>query len=204
MSRYTGPRVKIARRFDQYLPGMSRKSAKNRTAPPGQHGMNRRRKASEYKERLDEKQKLRFNFGITERQLRRYFKKAKAQKGNTGHNLLQLLESRLDNVLFRSGLAPTIPAARQIVNHGHVNVDGKKVDIPSFQVKPGQKVSLRDSIKKMPTLRDEIDHPTFVMPAFLIVDKESLQIDFVRAPERDECLLEIKEDLIIEFYNRVA
>lgn len=204
MSRYTGPRVRIARRFDQYLPGLSRKTAKLRLNPPGQHGGNRRKKTSEYKERLDEKQKLRFNFGVTERQLRRYYRKAKAQKGNTGHNLLQLLECRLDSVVFRSGLAPTIPAARQIVSHGHIEVNGRKVDVASYLVKPGQIIKLRDSIKKVPGLRDEIDHPTFLMPNFLIVDKEKLEIQYIRHPERDEVLLEIKEDLIIEFYNRVA
>ena len=128
MSRYRGPRLRITRRLGD-LPGLTRKAAK-RSNPPGQHG-SARRKRSEYAIRLEEKQKLRFNYGISERQLVRYVKKARAMEGSTGSNLLKLLESRLDNVCFRLGFGPTIPGARQLVNHGHVIVNGKPLDIAS-------------------------------------------------------------------------
>src|SRR3954466_3613160 len=120
MARYTGPRLKIIRRFGQHLPGLPRKSAENRPYPPGQHGLSRKPKASDYRIRLEEKQKLRANYGLTERQLRTYFKRAIRAKGDTGGNLLAMLESRLDNVVFRGGFAGTIPSARQLVSHGHI------------------------------------------------------------------------------------
>ncbi|HEY9813587.1 MAG TPA: 30S ribosomal protein S4, partial [Candidatus Sericytochromatia bacterium] len=134
MSRYRGPRLRIVRRLGD-LPGLTRKTAR-RAYAPGQHGQNRK-KRSEYAIRLEEKQKLRFNYGITERQLLRYVRRARRASGSTGQVLLQLLEMRLDNTVFRMGMAPTIPAARQLVNHGHVTVNGRVVDIASYQCRAG-------------------------------------------------------------------
>ena len=141
MSRYRGARLRVTRRLGD-LPGLTRKSAK-RSYPPGQHGQ-ARRKRSEYAIRLEEKQKLRFNYGVSERQLVRYVKKARAQDGSTGTNLLKLLENRLDNVCFRLGFGPTIPGARQLVNHGHVTVNGRVVDIASYQCRAGDVVAIRE------------------------------------------------------------
>ncbi len=133
MSRYRGPRLRIVRRLGD-LPGLTRKAAR-RSYPPGQHGQ-ARRKRSEYAIRLEEKQKLRFNYGLSERQLVRYVKKARRMQGSTGTNLLQLMEMRLDNIIFRLGFAPTIPGARQLVNHGHITVNGRVVDIASYNCRP--------------------------------------------------------------------
>src|SRR4028118_1067485 len=142
MSRYRGPRLRIVRRLGD-LPGLSRKSPR-RAYPPGQHGQNRK-KRSEYAVRLEEKQKLRFNYGITEKQLLRYVRKARRATGSTGQSLLQLLEMRLDNTVFRLGMAGTIPAARQLVNHGHVTVNGRVVDIPSYQCRPGDVIGIKNT-----------------------------------------------------------
>ena len=144
MSRYRGPRLRITRRLGD-LPGLTRRPQKG-LIPPGQHGQ-ARRKRSEYAIRLEEKQKLRFNYGISERQLVRYVKKARAQEGSTGTNLLKLLENRLDNVCFRLGFGPTIPGARQLVNHGHVTVNGRITDIASYQCKAGDVLLLSEIIK---------------------------------------------------------
>ena len=141
MSRYRGPRLRIVRRLGE-LPGLTRKSAR-RAYPPGQHGQNRK-KRSEYAIRLEEKQKLRLNYGLTEKQLLRYVRKARRVTGSTGQVLLQLLEMRLDNTVFRLGMAPTIPAARQLVNHGHVTVNGRVVNIASYQCRPGEEIAVRD------------------------------------------------------------
>jgi len=142
MSRYTGPRVKIMRALGVDLPGLSPKTSERRPYPPGQHGQ-RRRKQTEYGKRLQEKQKLRANYGLSEAQMRRVFKEAVRSKQNTGTKLIELLERRLDNVVFRAGFARSIPAARQVVNHGHVLVDGRRVDIPSFRVRVGQTVTIK-------------------------------------------------------------
>ena len=141
MARYRGPRLRITRRLGD-LPGLTRKAAK-RSYPPGQHGQ-ARRKRSEYAIRLEEKQKLRFNYGVSERQLVRYVKKARAQEGSTGTNLLKLLENRLDNVCFRLGFGPTVPGARQLVNHGHVTLNGRVTDIASYQCKPRDVIAIRE------------------------------------------------------------
>ena len=145
MSRYTGPRVKKMRALNLDLPGLTRKSMWDRPFPPGVHGAKnvRRRKMSDYKKQLLEKQKLRLNYGLTERQFRRLYKEAVASRDPSGDKLLEFLERRLDNVVFRAGFAPTIPAARQLINHGHFQVNGKRVDIASYRVKPGEVISLR-------------------------------------------------------------
>jgi small subunit ribosomal protein S4 len=204
MARYRGPRLKIVRRFGQQLPGLTRKSAENRPYPPGQHGMGRKPKPSDYRVRLEEKQKLRKNYGLSERQLRNYFRHASALKGDTGGNLLQLLESRLDNVVFRAGFAPTIPAARQLVAHGHFRVNGKKVNIPSYRVREGEVIALRERSKAIATLTDSFASPTLEVPSYLQRDDANLQVSITATPTREDVPLDIQENLIIEHYSRVA
>ncbi len=203
MSRYTGPRVKILRRFGQMLPGLTRKSTDRRPYPPGQHGQNRRRKASDYRIRLDEKQKLRLNYGISERQFRIYITKASRKKGDTGLRLLQILESRLDNVIFRIGFGPTIPAARQIVNHGHVRVNGRKVDIASYQVRPGDVITLRERSKKIAIFQESLESPSLARPNYLSWDADKLEAKVTSEPNREDIPLEVQENLIIEFYSQM-
>ena len=143
MSRYNGPRVKVMRALGVDLPGLSRKTIERRPYAPGQHGQNRRRKVSDFGRQLKEKQKLRYNYGIGEKQMRRYVAAARASKMAAGDKLLELLERRLDNAVFRAGYAPTIPAARQLVNHGHITVNGRRVDIPSYSLRPGDVIRPR-------------------------------------------------------------
>jgi small subunit ribosomal protein S4 len=204
MARYTGPRLKIIRRFGQHLPGLTRKSAENRPYPPGQHGLSRKPKASDYRIRLEEKQKLRANYGLTERQLRTYFKRAVRAKGDTGQNLLTMLESRLDNVVFRAGFAGTTPSARQLVAHGHIRVNGKKVDIPSYRVKSGDVVTLRERSKKIMQITEQFASPVLEVPSYLSRDEGSLQATISSEPTREDVPLDIQENLIVEHYSRVA
>ncbi|KMW70350.1 30S ribosomal protein S4, partial [Limnoraphis robusta] len=156
MSRYRGPRLRIVRRLGD-LPGLTRKVAR-RAYPPGQHGQ-ARRKRSEYAIRLEEKQKLRFNYGLSEKQLLRYVKKARRATGSTGQVLLQMLEMRLDNTIFRLGMAPTIPGARQLVNHGHVTVNGRVVDIASYQCRPGDLVGIKNREKSREMVKANLQYP---------------------------------------------
>ncbi|MEC9464722.1 MAG: 30S ribosomal protein S4 [Myxococcota bacterium] len=204
MSRNRGPRLKIIRRFQQHLPGLSRKTAERRPYPPGQHGANRRVKRSDYRVRLEEKQKLRFNYGISERQLRNYFRKAVAHQGDTGLCLLQLMESRLDNVVFRSGFASTIPAARQLVGHGHVLVNGKRLDIPSYHVREGDVVSLKEKTKTNPLVEESVASPSLETPSYLSVGDDRFQVTFGQTPAREDVPVEIQEHLIIEFYSQIV
>lgn len=203
MSRYTGPRVKILRRFGMVLPGLSRKSIDEGVTPPGEHGANHRRKVSEYREHLDEKQKVRYNYGLSERQLVIYMKAAISSKLDTGLRLIQLLESRLDNFVFRAGFAPTIPAARQIVNHGHILVNGRKVDIASFQVRQGDVISLRERSKKIQAIQDSIATPSLARPSYIEFDADKQTAKMVNAPAAEDCsITDLKTNLIIEFYSR--
>lgn len=204
MSRNRGPRLKIIRRFQQHLPGLSRKTAERRPYPPGQHGANRRIKRSDYRVRLEEKQKLRFNYGISERQLRNYFRKAMAHTGDTGLYLLQLMESRLDNVVFRSGYAATIPAARQLVGHGHVLVNGKRLDIPSYHVREGDVISLKEKTKTNPLVEESVASPSLETPSYLSVGDDRFQVTFGQTPAREDVPVEIQEHLIIEFYSQIV
>ncbi len=204
MSRNRGPRLKIIRRFQQHLPGLSRKTAERRPYPPGQHGANRRVKRSDYRVRLEEKQKLRFNYGISERQLRNYFRKAMAHTGDTGLHLLQLMESRLDNVVFRSGYASTIPAARQLVGHGHVLVNGKRLDIPSYHVREGDVISLKEKTKTNPLVEESVASPSLETPSYLSVGDDRFQVTFGQTPAREDVPVEIQEHLIIEFYSQIV
>ena len=204
MARYRGPRLKKVRRFGQHLPGLTRKSAENRPYPPGQHGLGRRSKPSDYRIRLEEKQKLCFNYGVNERQMRRYFRRAKAAKGDTGQNLLSLLESRLDNVVFRSGFAPTIPAARQLVAHGHVTIGGKRADVPSIHVREGEVISVKEKSRKMPLIEQTFASPTLEIPSYIARNDDAMEATFSARPVRDDVPLDIQENLVVEHYSRVA
>ena len=174
MSRYNGPRVKRMRALGVDLPGLSRKTKERRPHPPGEHGDKRRRKDSDYGRRLKEKQKLRYNYGIGERQLRRLVSKAKSSKAETGKKIIELIERRLDNAVFRAGYARTIPAARQLVSHGHFCVNGRKTDIPSYTVREGDVITLRDRSKKQKvdlTIVDEsLNAPALPRPEWIEFD----------------------------------
>lgn len=206
MSRYTGPKVKVLRRLGQQLPGLTRKTMQKRPHPPGQHGQSRarRRKASDYRIRLQEKQKLRFNYGVGEKQFRGYIKKVSASKRNSGELLLEILESRLDNVVFRAGYAPTIPAARQLVNHGHIQINGKKVDIASYQTRPGDCITLRERSQKVEVILTSLASPSLARPGYLDYDAEKMSATFTAIPERKDIPLDIQENLIIEFYSQMV
>jgi small subunit ribosomal protein S4 len=202
MSRYRGPRLRITRRLGE-LPGLTRKTPK-RAYPPGQHGQNRK-KRSEYAIRLEEKQKLRFNYGISERQLLRYVRKARRASGSTGQVLLQFLEMRLDNTIFRLGMAPTIPAARQLVNHGHVTINGKVVDIASYQCRPGELVGVRDRDRSRKLVEANLQFPGLAnLPNHLEFDKNKLEGKVNSVIEREWVALQVNELLVVEYYSRQA
>lgn len=201
MSRYTGPSWKISRRLGISLSGTGKELAR-RPYAPGQHGPNSRGKQSEYGMQLTEKQKLRHMYGMNERQFRNLFVKAsKIKEGKHGVNFMILLEQRLDNVVYRLGLATTRRQARQLVNHGHVEVDGKRVDIPSYTLKPGQEISIREKSQKLDIIAESVEINNFV-PDYLEFDADNLQGKFVRIPERSELPAEINEQLIVEYYSR--
>lgn len=204
MARYTGPRLKIVRRFQEPLPGLTQKNGERRPYPPGQHGPGRRSKLSDYRIRLEEKQKLRCNYGLSERQLRRYFKRAIKTKGDTGALLLQLLESRLDNAVFRAGFAPTIPAARQLINHGHVLVNKKKVDVASYSLRANDVVELKEASLKIPMVQSTLQARPLEVPSYLSVDADKGQFTFTGQPAREDVPVDVQEQLIVEFYSRVA
>lgn len=202
MSRYRGPRLRITRRLGE-LPGLTRKSAR-RAYPPGQHGQNRK-KRSEYAIRLEEKQKLRFNYGLSESQLLRYIRKARRVTGSTGQVLLQLLEMRLDNTVFRLGMAPTIPAARQLVNHGHVTINGKVVNIASYQCRPGEMIGVRNRDKSREMVGTNLQYPGLAnIPSHLEFDKNKLEGKVNGVVEREWVALQINELLVVEYYSRMA
>ncbi|NJL40369.1 MAG: 30S ribosomal protein S4 [Leptolyngbyaceae cyanobacterium RM2_2_4] len=202
MSRYRGPRLRVVRRLGE-LPGLSRKSPR-RAYPPGQHGQ-ARKKRSEYAVRLEEKQKLRFNYGLTERQLLRYVRKARRASGSTGQTLLQLLEMRLDNTVFRMGMAPTIPGARQLVNHGHVTVNGRVVDIASYQCRPGDVIGVRDRDRSRKLVEQNLQFPGLAhLPSHLEFDKNKFVGKVNSVVEREWVALQINELLVVEYYSRQA
>ncbi|WP_141432042.1 30S ribosomal protein S4 [Bacillus sp. 03113] len=200
MARYTGPSWKLSRRLGISLSGTGKELDK-RPYAPGQHGPNQRKKLSEYGLQLQEKQKLRHMYGVNERQFRNLFDAAGKVSGKHGENFMVLLESRLDNVVYRLGLARTRRQARQIVNHGHVLVDGKRVDIPSYRLQPGQSISLREKSRNLEVVKEAIEVNNFV-PDFLTFDADNLEGTFTRLPERSELPAEINEALIVEFYSR--
>ena len=201
MSRYTGPRLRIMRRLGVELPGLSRKSLERRPQPPGQHGAARRRKVSDYALHLIEKQKLRYHYGLTERQLRRAVQEATAGTGESGARLAELLERRLDNLVFRAGFAPTIPAARQLVRHGHILLNGRRADIPSMRVARGAVVSVRERSRTLPLCADH-DARTSLTPPWLAVDRAVLSARLSELPDADAIPFPLELRLVIEFYAR--
>ena len=201
MSRYTGPMYKKSRHLGFSLLETGKEHVK-RPYGPGQHGNDRRRgKASEYKLQLMEKQKVRLMYGINEKQFRLTFEKAAKMKGVHGENFLKLLESRLDNVVYRMGLGQTRRAARQVVNHGHITVNGRKVDIPSYQVKPGDVIAVKESSKDHKAILESLEKTTKTVE-YVEFDKKKLSGTYVRMPERSELSADIKESMIVEFYNK--
>jgi len=228
MVRYTGPRIRIIRRLG-LLPGLTRKSTKNRTNTPGEHGKpvftktKRSSLSDDYRERLFEKQKLRFNYGITEKQLVSYYKEAKRRVGSTGTLLLELLEARLDCVIYRLGFASTIPAARQIVNHGHILVNNKMINIPSFICKAGDVIVIKDreKSKQLITTNFEVQQQKrtliqrrmkrvnltksrfhSLLPKHLSVDTETMTAKFISPVKRKDVLVRINELKVVEYYSR--
>ena len=199
MSRYTGPTWKVSRRLGYSTSETGKEIAKRKYAP-GQHG-NKRVKLSEYGIQQQEKQRVRFTYGLSEKQFRKVFNKASKMQGNTGVNFLRLLEMRLDNLVYRLGFATTRAQARQLVNHGHFLVNGKKVDIPSYTVSVGDQISLKETSKDLVIVKASLEAKT-VRPEYVSFDDSKNVGTLVRIPERDEFLPEIKEQLIVEFYNR--
>jgi ribosomal protein S4 len=199
MARYTGPSWKQSRRL-KFSVLENGKELQKRNYAPGQHGQ-RRAKLSEYGLQLQEKQKVRFTYGLNEKQFRNLFNKAEKMQGKHGENFLFLLESRLDNLVYRAGFATTRRQARQLVNHGHIVVDGKKVDIPSYIVKPGQTIALKEASKNLTIVKDALEQ-TVSRLGFVSFDDAKGVATYVRLPERSEILPEIKENLIVEFYSR--
>jgi small subunit ribosomal protein S4 len=202
MSRYRGPRLRIVRRLGE-LPGLSRKKPR-RSYPPGQHGQ-ARKKRSEYAIRLEEKQKLRFNYGVSEKQLIRYVRKARRQTGSTGTSLLQMLEMRLDNTVFRLGMAGTIPAARQLVNHGHITVNGRVVNIASYQCRPGDVITVRDKESSKRLVQANMEYPGLAnLPSHLEFDKNTMTGKVNGIIEREWVALPVDELKVVEYYSRMA
>ncbi|GFZ86347.1 30S ribosomal protein S4 [Compostibacillus humi] len=200
MSRYTGPVWKKSRRLGISLTGTG-KELDRRPYAPGQHGPNQRKKISEYGLQMQEKQKLRFMYGLNERQFRNLFEKAGRMKGVHGENFMILLESRLDNLVYRLGFARTRRQARQLVNHGHVTVDGRRVDIPSYLVEPGQTIGLREKSQNLDIVKEALEVNSFV-PEYLTFDADKKEGTYTRYPERSELPAEINESFIVEFYSR--
>jgi small subunit ribosomal protein S4 len=200
MARYTGPMWKLSRRLGISLSGTG-KELQKRPYPPGQHGPGQRKKLSEYGLQLQEKQKLRHMYGVNERQFRKTFDEAGKMPGKHGENFMILLESRLDNLVYRLGFARTRRQARQLVNHGHILVDGNRVDIPSYRVKPGQTISVREKSRNLQVIKEALEANNFV-PDYLTLDADKLEGTYTRLPERSELPAEINEALIVEFYSR--
>lgn len=228
MVRYTGPRIKIVRRLG-LLPGLTRKSTKNRSKTPGQHGKmmftktKRSSLSDDYRERLLEKQKLRFNYGVTEKQLISYYKEAKRRKGSTGTILLELLEARLDCVVYRLGFAATIPAARQIINHGHILVNNKGINIPSFFCHKGDIISAKDKTQSKRLVQENFETQqqkrkliqrrmkrvnltksrfNSLLPSHLEIANENFEGKFLSNVKRKDVLLKINELKVVEYYSR--
>lgn len=201
MARYTGPKTKIARRFGEPIFGED-KVLQRRNFPPGQHGQNKRRKTSEYGVQLREKQKAKYTYGVLEKQFSNLFKKASRMKGITGEILLQLLESRLDNVVYRLGIAPTRAAARQLVLHRHIVVNGGVVNIPSYDVKAGDIVGVRERSKSLEVIADSLSGFNHSKYPWIEWDEAVKAGKFLHLPERADIPENIKEQLIVELYSK--
>jgi small subunit ribosomal protein S4 len=205
MSRFTQARLKVMRALGVDLPGLSRKSMEARPTPPGQHGTKaNRRKKSDFGIKLQEKQKLRFNYGLTERQLRRLI--LDARKGNTptGETLLQLLERRLDNVVFRAGLAPTIPAARQLVSHRHIKLNGRLVNIPSIRLRVGDEITIKTESLNISVVTETLKEPPLARPEWLNWDEPSKTVKVAHLPGEDDVPFPVDVQQVVEYYaNRI-
>ncbi|MDD5293731.1 MAG: 30S ribosomal protein S4 [Candidatus Izemoplasmatales bacterium] len=199
MSRFTGSSWKVSRRLGYSVSETGKETAR-RPYAPGQHGQ-KRSKISEYGLQLQEKQRVRFTYGVNEKQFRKTFNEAKKMTGKQGANFLFLLESRLDNLVYRSGFARTRQQARQLVNHGHILLDGKKASIPSIRVKPGQVISIKEKSRDLQIIKDALE-AVVVRLDFVSYDENKRESTFIRLPERSEILPEIKENLIVELYNK--
>ena len=201
MARYTGPKAKISRKYGEPIFGDT-KALEKKPHPPGQHGRGRRRKKSEYAIQLAEKQKAKYLYGILERQFRNLFSKASRKDGITGENLLQLLESRLDNVVYRLGIAPTRRSARQLVSHKHITVNGNLVNIPSFSVKEGDMVAVREKSKSLSSIAESISRQSSNRYKWLEWDDKSLSGKLIMYPDREYIPENINEQLIVELYSK--
>ncbi|MGG1878456.1 30S ribosomal protein S4 [Paenibacillus cisolokensis] len=199
MARYTGPKFKLSRRLGISLSGTGKEL--KRPFPPGQHGPNQRRKMSNYGMQLQEKQKLRHMYGLGEKQFRTLFAKATSMKGIAGENFMFLLESRLDNLVYRLGFSNSRAGARQLVAHGHVTVNGKKVDIASYSVNPGDVIGLRERSRSLSSIKEALANRVH-LPAYLEFDETAMEGKYIRLPERSELSQDIDEKQIVEFYNR--
>lgn len=203
MARYRGPRLKKCRSVGVVLPGLTAVATLDRPFPPGEHGTDRRSKPSDYKIRLQEKQKARWHYGILERQFIGYVRKASQMKGPSGTNLIRLLESRLDNIVWRLGLTRTITAARQLVVHGHILVNGRRVDRPSYQVRPGDEVSVREKSKNKGFVTEMLEQSAGLpRPAWLEFDPAKAAGKMITPPERGDVPFELNDAAIIEFYSQ--
>jgi small subunit ribosomal protein S4 len=202
MARYIGPKTKIARKFGDPIYGPD-KYFERKNFPPGQHGLSKkRRKSSEYGIQLQEKQKAKYTYGILEKQFSNLFKKAQRSKGVTGEVLLQMLESRLDNVVFRLGIAPTRAAARQLVGHKHITVDGEVVNIPSYLLKAGQVIGVREKSKSLLVISDALAGANHTKYPWIEWDNDAKTGKYLNVPERTEIPENIKEQLIVELYSK--
>lgn len=199
MARYTGPKFKLSRRLGISLSGTGKDL--KRPFPPGQHGANQRRKVSNYGAQLLEKQKLRHMYGLGEKQFRTLFVNAQKSPGIAGENFMIMLESRLDNLVYRLGFANSRAGARQLVSHGHVTVNGKKVDIASFRLSVGDVIGLRERSRSLSSIKEAIANRTHI-PAYLEFNESAMEGKFIRLPERAELSQEVDEKQIVEFYNR--
>lgn len=198
--RYTGPKDRLSRKHGELLSGMPMFELNKRPYPPGQHGL-KRTKSSEYGSLLLEKQKLKQSYAITEKQFQRYFNKAGKLKGPTGELLIQLLETRLDNLVYRMGFAPTLQMARQLVTHGHVLVNNKKIDIPSYAVKPESVIMLKDSVQKLEVVKNSIKNTPSVLE-YISVKKDEFTGKLIELPQRAKIPVNVNERLIVEYYSR--
>jgi small subunit ribosomal protein S4 len=202
MARYTGPKSRIARKFGEPIFGPD-KNLERKNYPPGQHGMNKKRKkTSEYGVQLREKQKAKYTYGMLERQFRNTFEKASRSKGVTGEVLLQLLEARLDNTVYRLGVAPTRSAARQLVSHRHITVNGRVVNIPSYSLKPGDIIGVREKSKSLETISDSLSTRKYAKLPWLEWDDAQMAGKFMSVPIRTDIPENIKEQLIVELYSK--
>ena len=203
MARHLGPRGKVVRRLEYPVFESPKFGSPRKSYPPGQHGQGRRKKVSTYGIQLREKQRIKHLYGVLEKQFRNYFKKAAAQQGPTGHNLLRMLESRLDNTIYRLGMAPTRRAARQVVGHKHLLVNGKSVNIPSYLLKPGDSIQIREKSRKMELVHNAMRRVTEEnqMP-WLELDKAQMKGIFLAVPTREEIPEQVNEQLVVELYSK--